>query len=223
MNNVDDIKERIKFLMVQKGLNQRELAEKIGITTPAVNKWFAKGSIPKLGGTLEKLAMALDTTPSFLLFGEARIEESVKLDDGYVLIPNYEVRGSCGPGCEGVQTRPPVKFMKVATEWLRIQAPYANFSALNIITAEGDSMLPTFRDGDLVLIDTSQKTFRSDSVYAFVKDNDIYIKRIQRIGNGIRVISDNSDLYKPFEITGSDLETVKIIGRAYCIGKFQNI
>lgn len=52
--------ERVRLLREEHGLSQRELAERIGSTQPAIARLEAGGVMPSLG-TLEKIAEALDT------------------------------------------------------------------------------------------------------------------------------------------------------------------
>lgn len=214
------LKERLLRLLKNNEMSQAELAEKIGCTRAAVNQWLRTGREPS-PELLKKLAQALSTTPGYILFGEDGTTKSIESEDGYILIPCIDVQASCGGGCNN-DNPCLIKLVKVAQEWLRLHAPFANKKSLNIITAVGDSMAPTIHNGDMVILDTSQNSVRSDSMYAFVKDGELFLKRLQRIGNGIRVISDNH-LYPPFELTGFDLERVKIIGRVCTIGRFSDL
>lgn len=59
--------ERIKSLRTAMGMSQTELGDKIGVKTPAIYK-YENGLIVNLKrSTIEKLANALETTPSFLM------------------------------------------------------------------------------------------------------------------------------------------------------------
>lgn len=213
---------QIKELIKKKGFTQEEVAAALGVTKQAVSYWCSDKFVPR-ANKAKKLAELLGVTPTSLVFNDGNLHPALTEDENTVSIPCLNITASYKLGDSVQNAISMVKLLKVSKNWLRSQAPFANFSALNIITADGDSMVPTIKEGDIILIDTSQKTFRSDAIYAFIKENDIYIKRIQRIGNGIRVISDNSSFYPPFEITENELENVKIIGRAYCIGQFKNV
>lgn len=92
-----------------------------------------------------------------------------------------------------------------AAEWRR----YVGLNPVHIkmITAHGDSMFPTIKHGDNVLVDTETHRFIDDAVYAIVHDGYIRIKRIQlRLDGSIVVKSDNKhynngepEIYKPGE------------------------
>ena len=59
--------DRIKALRTRLGMSQSELGAKVGVKTPAIYK-YENGLVVNLKrSTIEKLANALDTTPSYLL------------------------------------------------------------------------------------------------------------------------------------------------------------
>lgn len=88
----------------------------------------------------------------------------------------------------------------------------------------GDSMMPTITNGDLIVCEALQMPM--DGNFPTVRDNHVYVivtdtvvaKRIQQIksGNtviGLRLISDNSTVYQPYDL---DLSEVKQILRVKC-------
>lgn len=83
----------------------------------------------------------------------------------------------------------------------------------------GDSMLPTITNGDTVICQPLERNepLRDNHVYVIVTDV-VVAKRIQQIrqGNdlqGLRLISDNSAVYKPYDI---DLDEVRQILKVKC-------
>ena len=76
----------------------------------------------------------------------------------------------------------------------------------------GQSMSPTFLDGDLVFI--HQQDTCSDGQIAAVQIGELRtLKRIYHLWNGIRLSPDNK-LFKAVDLIGSDADQVKIIGIA---------
>lgn len=75
---------------------------------------------------------------------------------------------------------------------------------LYLITGFGDSMRPTFENGDKVIFDASIKRMNCDGLYVFRIDSDLFIKRLQRIptehGIVIRALSENKNMYLSFDI-----------------------
>ena len=57
------------------------------------------------------------------------------------------------------------------------------------------------------------RSLRRDGVFCVLIDNDLYLKRVQRVPGSLRFISDNR-LYDPFEIRLAEVESrVIVFGR----------
>ena len=206
-----DFKDRLASLIEQKGISQRQLAIKLGITPQSVQQWV-RGTARPSGDKIQSIAEYFDVTPSYLMFGDTSMNSS-EIDEETVSIPVLNVEGSCGvnPSMAGVIEM--VKLLRVAKEWLIQRVGNINFRKLHIITASGDSMSPTFNDGDFVIVDTSKREVLSDGVYAVQSGGGIFIKRIQReLDGGVTLLSDNPK-YRPQPVPVEDIETMSIIGK----------
>ena len=91
----------------------------------------------------------------------------------------------------------------------------------NLIAFEinGDSMYPTITNGDIVVCEPLERgdPMRDNNVYVVVTDV-VVAKRIQQIKDEntisqVRLISDNSAVYKPYEV---DLEDIRQILKVKC-------
>lgn len=83
----------------------------------------------------------------------------------------------------------------------------------------GDSMLPTITNGDLVVCEPVERgvPLRDNHVYVIVTDV-VVAKRIQQVREGnqvvrLRLISDNGDVYKPYDV---EVEEVRQILKVKC-------
>lgn len=130
----------------------------------------------------------------------------------FVMVPRLGVRLSAGNGHEQVE----IEFGKATpqafrAEWVREKRLRPN--KLAAMNASGNSMEPGIFDGDSLLVDTSQTEVLDGKVYALWYDGGERVKRLYRLpGGGLRIKSDNSD-YPPVEVTASQLEHVRILGR----------
>ncbi len=90
---------------------------------------------------------------------------------------------------------------------------------LIVMEATGDSMLGEINDKDMLLINTHDTSLR-DGIYVLQINDDITIKRIQRLVSGIiRVVSANS-AYQPFEIDVNTLpKDFSVMGRVVWFGR----
>jgi putative lexA family repressor/S24 family protease len=90
-------------------------------------------------------------------------------------------------------------------------------NGLYMITVPTDSMSPTIEKGDVVFIDTNVKSYLGEGVYIFAINNEVYIKRLQKIPGGIyKALSDNKN-YDPFDISQD------VFADAIVIGKFVRV
>jgi|AntRauTorckE5430_2_1112549.scaffolds.fasta_scaffold05709_3 phage repressor protein C with HTH and peptisase S24 domain len=83
----------------------------------------------------------------------------------------------------------------------------------------GDSMMPTITNGDLVVCDPVERgdPLRDNHVYVVVTDT-VVAKRIQQVRDGdqvasLRLISDNDHVYKPYTV---ELEEIRQILKVKC-------
>lgn len=132
---------------------------------------------------------------------------------GYVHLPYFGVDATAGGGSL-VEIEQPIRRVGFQREWLNREIG-VNPANLILMNSRGDSALPLIRDGDLLMLDISTPKLRSGkSIYAFVHEGLLYIKYLERrLDGGLIVTSENSELYKPEELTPEQVRDLNIIGR----------
>lgn len=144
-----------------------------------------------------------------------RLPTRTAKDKNFILIPHLDIAASMGHGKAAPEMYIEViRDMTVHLEWLRMQGlSFSNVDNLAIITGDGDSMSGTFADGDALLVDRGISEVRTDAIYVFTLDGDLYIKRLQRLTGGLlRMISDNP-IYPPITIDESMIDRMHIQAR----------
>ncbi len=144
----------------------------------------------------------------------AHIPEAVDSGD-LTSIPFYEVRAGAGHGQvpydENAYTR-----IKIDKRWLASKG--VKTLAAQLLEASGDSMEPTIGDGDLLIIDTSERTVR-DAIYVLRRNGNILVKRLQRRSDGsLSLLSDNP-IFAEERVPRDDAEDLQIIGRVALVFK----
>ena len=84
----EKLHHRVKALMKEQGMTQRELARRSGLTEPSVCKYLSGSRLPHSEAVV-LLAKALGTTSDYLL-GIKRDEESIYLDLEKQILENKE-------------------------------------------------------------------------------------------------------------------------------------
>ena len=157
--------------------------------------------------SMDRADAAADLIPGLVSRGKPRMRE--RPDNAMVMIPFApEVRLAAGAG-EVVFEESPEVSIAVAAEAL---APWARLDRLTCVRAVGDSMEPTVRDGDLVVVDADRTAPQDGQLFAVRTDAGLVIKRLRRRGGRWRLTSDNR-AHRPHAVADDD----RILGQvAWC-------
>lgn len=148
------------------------------------------------GSAQERLLQAVSESLEEARTGKvisADFSRAPKLMDGDILIPQYDLRASMGHGQVPADY---VEFMRnVVVSGVQLEKLGLDFTSpanLSIITGWGESMAPTIKSKDPVIVDRGITEFMGDGVYVITWDDMLYIKRLQNAGDGkLDLISDN--------------------------------
>lgn len=83
---------------------------------------------------------------------------------------------------------------------------------VRLVNVRGDGMQGTIEPGDLIFIDQGIKNFDGDGIYVFKFDDELFIKRLQKIKSEIVVISDNPK-YEKWSLSPDEQKNLHIAGR----------
>jgi hypothetical protein len=126
----------------------------------------------------------------------------------YSLVPLSKAELNAGSGAfvlsEGVKD-----YYSFETTWLeKVSTAKKN---LILTFVKGDSMSPTIKDGDLVMIDLGRRYIAGGCIYALRIQDTIHLKKLSPMPGGtIQVISDNKEEYPPYS---ADQKDVYVIGQ----------
>lgn len=207
------------------GLSQSELAERVGMKQPSIARLLTGET--KTTRALDLIARQLQTSPAYLRgetddpspkLGEQHLAwrgPPPEVPDGTVMIPQLDIGYSLGGGSvfeEYAQTA----LIPFPREWLRPLIG-GTFGDLFVARGEGDSMMPTILDSDVVVIDTAQKSIvKQDRLWCLNYGELGMIKRVRmQPDGGALIISDNPAVDN---FTAYDGE-VQAIGRVIWIGR----
>jgi len=93
-----------------------------------------------------------------------------------------------------------------------------NMKNIEAINVTGDSMEPTLNSGNIIFLDKTKYDVSKDGIYAFINENGLFVKRIQkRIDGQLDIISDNKEY--PIQVVRKD--EINILGKV--VGSFGSI
>ena len=204
---------------LNKGLTPyRKSLGKLVAATGIPAEWWESGEgdppvIPDLKAMASMAAFdSGDGKPAAHRAEEARV--------GYVAIPLYNgVRAAAGAGAVASHERSDDALM-FQEEWIRFELG-ARPQDLYLIRVGGDSMEPTLRSGDAILVDRRATRPDREGVYILRMGEMLLVKRLQALPGGrVRITSDNPT-FSPYEVAIPDLQgdEIAIIGRVVLVGR----
>lgn len=122
-----------------------------------------------------------------------------------VWIAHYDVRAAMGGGQIPHEYPEMLQDIRVSPKHLReMGVTFKEHFHLKMITGWGQSMAPTIKDRDPLLVDITIREFTGDGIYLFFHDDMLYVKRLQKKGKErFKMISDNKH-HDPEEIRVDD-------------------
>lgn len=190
------------------------LARKAGISQSGLHRYLSGGEPTRK--VLVALARAADVNLQWLMTGQGPMESSAGAPQREPIIGAetltrvalYAPNGA-GSGSATAQASPGILTgVAFCKSWLGRQGLDAQHLVAAVI--RGNSMEPTIRNGDNVLIDLGMREVQDGDIYAFRDGDALMIKRLQRqLGGKLRMISDNAQ-YPVIELP---VNAVDVIGR----------
>ena len=201
------IKQRRKEL----GLNQKEIAAFVGVSEATVSRWESGEITDTKRERIGKLAKILQVSPSELIpDSDGEVVQMVPSDQTV----SFGVIGDIAAGYELEALEESDDFLseriEIPVSWLRGR-PKSDYL---IVRVTGDSMFPTYQDGDLVLVLRQTTMNHSGQIGAFVyDDNKVTLKRIEYVmgEDWVRLVPINPS-FPPLMIEGEALEHCRVLG-----------
>jgi phage repressor protein C with HTH and peptisase S24 domain len=128
----------------------------------------------------------------------------------YAEVPRYETALSAGHGSITDQSSESIGNYIIDRQWLRTLTS-SSPENLAVVKVSGDSMEPTLRNGDWVLVDRNQTEINREGIFAFAVGDAVWVKRLtlNLQDKLIRIISDNTK----YPIQDLNEDELNIIGR----------
>ncbi|WP_282093075.1 S24 family peptidase [Epibacterium ulvae] len=190
------------------------MSKSLQVDVKTVQRWENGSSAPKFEDVVALAGLA-NVSLDWIATGGG-VEHS-KQQDRLIEIPRYDVKVSAGNGAftDAQNIIGQIPFLPDFFTKNLQRAP----ENMIIVDAKGDSMSPTMEERDLLMIDTSTADDPLfGGVYAFSFEDALFVKRLQKMPNGILATSDNKE-YERFTIPAADLGKFNLIGRVVWIGR----
>lgn len=195
--------KRLKMLREEKGLTQKDLAEKLSLTPKAIS-FYELGSREPSGDALIHMAHILGTTTDYLLGNSTTKEADQKVGRG-VRIP---VLGRVVAGI-------PIEAVEEILDYEEITPELAASGEFFALKIRGHSMEPRMMEGDVVIVRRQDDVESGDIAIVLVNGNEATVKRVKKQEDGITLIATNTSVYEPHYYSNKEIEElpVRILGK----------
>lgn len=195
--------ERLKKAREYKGFSLDKLSEKISVSKRTLQNYEKNDKEPTVSTVID-IAKNCHIDDWWLLTGKGEMltnskeKESIQNNDSYA-IDMLNIKASAGKGIYNYE-------MEVVDKVVMDKAFFKtkpDLTKIKIIEVDGDSMYPTLKSGDHIIIDETT-SYGIDGIYAIQLHGQILIKRLKfKLDGTINIISDNKayepELYNPKE------------------------
>ena len=218
---VNSISERMKSARKDAGLSQVRLADIVKVSPGAIGN--IEAGIRQNPRELLAIADALGVNPNWLKTGKGprsagfssqsplQIQGSTENSEQPIGVPLLAVGGSMGAGEQQVHDEVVIGRLTLSPRWID-KTLAANPQNLRFIHGYGDSMEPTFIDGDILLVDGGIHDVKVDGIYVLAANDRLYIKRVRQRMDGSYEISSDNPTVKTVDVMNGD-NPVEVLGK----------
>lgn len=210
-----DLKQIIKNYREHHSLTMDELSVKcdlskgyISMLEKGVNPRNNKPIVPTLT-TLKKLSIGLSMELDELM-QLMNSDQLVKLDkESAKKYKPSKRKGVKIPVLGHVAAGVPIEAVEDILDYEEITEELARTGNFFCLQIKGDSMLPDFKTGDVVVVRQQPNAETGDIVIATVNGSNATCKRLQKYNEGIALISSNP-VYEPMRYTQEEIQNIPI-------------
>ena len=177
----DDPRAALAALASERGASLAALSRLIGRNAAYLQQFVQRGTPRRLAEDDRRLIAA------YLGVDEGRLGGADR-QPPLVRVPLIDAAASAGPGALVDDDR---RAGGEAIDPALLRRLGVRAENLSIITARGDSMLPTIADGDELLVDRADRKPGGDALFVARIDGTLVVKRLTPAPEGVIVTSDN--------------------------------
>jgi phage repressor protein C with HTH and peptisase S24 domain len=203
--------ERIKI--ARGAITRDEFSSMLGVHKNTLGKLERGETLPD-AAVIKRICIIGKRTPAWLIGLD---ESQLEADDSteFVMISEIGVTASMGDGAV-VDAENEVGRFAFKRKWLNRRG--LSSSGLRVVSARGDSMQPTVRSGDILLVDCASTEVKSDGIYLIEQAGELRCKRLQLMVDGsLRIRSDNAH-YETEVIPSTQLDLLRVVAKVVWIG-----
>lgn len=186
--------DNIRKYRIIKHMTQLDLAKLLNVSDKTVSSWETGEKIPRMGN-IEKIANCFGLNKTDLI--EDTSKSRFKIPVLGKVIAGY-----------------PVEAVENIIDYEEITSKMASLGEYFALQVKGDSMMPRFTEGDVVIVRKQDDVDNGDIAIMLVNGDEATIKKVQKFEGGINLIPSNP-AYDVITYTNEEIETLPV----RCLGR----
>ncbi|HCQ6560389.1 TPA: helix-turn-helix transcriptional regulator [Citrobacter freundii] len=226
---MNSVSQRIRYLLSQENLKQKELAALLSTSAQTVNNWLKRDSISREAAQqiAEKFGYSLDWLLSGTGAPKKSLESSIPPPSEWGMVDSWDrntplssdevevpflrdIEFACGDGRSHSEDHNGFK-LRFSKATLRRVGANSDGSGVLCFPASGDSMEPIIPGGATVAVDTENKRIIDGELYAINQGDLKRIKQLYRKPGGKLLIRSINREYEDEEANECDVEIIGYI------------
>ena len=202
-----NIGERLKNLRLQHGFTQEEVGRKINVSKQTLYK-YENGIITNIpSDKIELMAAIYNTSPAYLMGWDSSATPAP--------IAPTRRQGVRIPVLGKVVAGIPIEAITDILDYEEIDPDLAKTGKFFALQVQGESMEPTLREGDIVIVRRQPCVESGETAIVLVNGNDATVKQVKEMPAGIMLIGHNTAVYEPHFYSQQEIENlpVQILGK----------
>ncbi|WP_103035283.1 S24 family peptidase [Castellaniella caeni] len=186
--------------------SQSNFATVTGIKLSQIGQWLASDESQNARNMSERSARRIEQKASLpdgwmdsAVDAGAPVAHAVDMlpPPGYIRLEHLSPRPSMGQGAVvGDEPERIVEYLDVLERWVREKVGSTDPSRVKILTGNGNSMMPTINDKDLVFVDTGCHAIEREGIYVLDVVGRLLLKKALILSDGTLILrSDNTAEY----------------------------
>ena len=202
----------------------RQAAEVSGIPLSTLSDALA-GRSDLRSSAMAALAEATDTSLDWIMFGDSERQDRFRTPaptasggqlPSFISIPRFKLLSPGKPSRRQLDTNSQDSSIMFREDWMRRVGLDPKLA--EALVAADDSMEPTIREGDLVVVDRSARQISDNGIYVLAVAGMAFIKRVQIQRDGSLVMKCDNSHYSDELVGADEAQDLQVEGRVRWVG-----
>lgn len=199
------LQDRVKLALKVSGKSKTDLWKGCGVSSATVTTWVKGPNQTISGKNLINAAQILSVNPDWLATGVGEMQSPTSIQSALIKLHLTSQTQSPNQAFHKVELNP---------AWIKSSLEGVSIDQLTLFFMPDDTMSPTLKQGDFLLLDTQIRTVDKDGIYLLKSKAGEFLKRVNINLDGSFTIKTDNPTSNQETISKFNESGIEIVGRA---------